>query len=273
MKYLTIFVMLVGCLFANGIQLDCSAKDNGNVVVNVTLPESLDGQVWDTYMYYVVAGEKQYVTMNGCTKERAVLGMLPKQMELSVANCGSAQLEFFVEVCKANSRELLSTAKFAAPIAKISSERNAQPQVKFLQKLDSESVRWYSNYKQFDSKWKYDKMGQYNGTTIGKDGCAMSSAANIIGWTPRDLNNHLKGNGGYQNNLIIWTKVPYLSYSGKKSLSSSLFSSYHVIAYVGGHFVLLTGAKSGGYGSHDPGKSSNPVYSSGQIYSTRCYYK
>ena len=274
MKYIAIFLMVIGCVFANNIELTCTAKDNGNMGITVKLPESLDGKIWDTYMYYTVDGQKHYITLEGSSTERKALGMLPQQMELAVHNWPQdSEIIVNVEVCKSNTREVLSSAKCKALAADTPAAFDKKASIEFVQKVSDEQVRWYTDYKQFDSKWKYDKMGQHNGTTIGKDGCAMSAAANIINWTPRDLNNRLKSNGGYQNNLIIWSKVPYLSYSGKKSLSSSLFSSYHVIGYVGGHFVLLTGAKSGGYGSHDPGKSSNPVYSSGQIYSTRCYSK
>ncbi|WP_372368433.1 hypothetical protein [Candidatus Uabimicrobium sp. HlEnr_7] len=273
MKYIIFFLILTSCIYCDSLQLNSATKDNGNIAIEVKLPESLDGKVWDTYMYYTIDNNRYYITLNGNSTERQVLGMLPQQIELSAQNWASKTLRVTVEIYKSNSNDLLATSQCESAILSRKNIANENPQIQFVQKFSDEKSRWYTNYKQFDSKWKYDKMGQYGGTTIGKDGCAMSSAANIINWTPRDLNSRLKGNGGYQNNLIIWTKVPYLSYAGKKSLSSSLFSSYHVIAYVGGHFVLLTGAKSGGYGSHDPGKSSNPVYSPGQIYSTRCYSK
>ena len=54
MKYIAIFLMVIGCVFANNIELTCTAKDNGNMGIEVKLPESLDGKIWDTYMYYIV---------------------------------------------------------------------------------------------------------------------------------------------------------------------------------------------------------------------------
>ncbi|HOH75429.1 MAG TPA: hypothetical protein PKW38_06620, partial [Paludibacteraceae bacterium] len=58
------------------------------------------------------------------------------------------------------------------------------------------------------------------------------------------------------------------------TIKDGLFKNYHVIANLGGHFVLLTGVKSSGqYYSHDPGKSRNPVYSKSQIKKVVLYKK
>jgi len=147
-------------------------------------------------------------------------------------------------------------------------------QLRLVQQLSPESSRGYTDYKQFNSSWKSTTMGASNGTTIGASGCAITSVGNIRGVTPVTINSELQQDGGYSGNSLYWGKVRGLSFKGNSSISDSLFSSYHVVADVGGHWVLLTGVSSpGSYSSHDPGKSYNPTYSSSQIYSVRLYYK
>ena len=236
-------------------------------------------ELWDTYLYFRDSRNVPiYIGVEGNSSVPVALGMFPPQLQLAVANWQNNEtVKIVVELCQYQTTKVLASAHATIEVNAVAAATLAtgEAQLLLIQEVSEVSpIRSYTDYKQFASQWKAELMGQYNGTTIGASGCAMTSAGNIIGWNPSDLNSHLKDNGGYSGNLLIWGKVPNVSYKGSGSISDSLFASYHVIADVGGHFVLLTGVSTPGkYYSHDPGKSSNPVYATSQIYSVRLYYK
>lgn len=249
------------------------------VTLKTSFQPKTDVEVWDTYLFFVDSRHTAtYIIVTSNTLQPTPLGMLPPVIHLKPENWRKDEaVRFFLCVCKANTEEVLATASTTVKIAGNPSlevtKLPVAPQLVLMQELSDEPSDRYTDYKQFDSRWKNELLNQ-GPKTIGQIGCAMTAAGNIIGWNPSDLNKNLKSNGGYSGNLLIWSKIPGISYKGSGSISDSLFGSYHVIADVGGHFVLLTGtAGSGKYNSKDPGKSSNPVYSSGQIYGVRLYYK
>lgn len=253
----------------------------GEVVTLTTSFEAPEDEVWDTYLFFTDSRmTPTYIIVALNTLEPTPLEMLPKVISLQPEHWRKDEIvRFYLCLCKKDTSEVLG---MATAIAKIEGDKSLSmpklpeaPQLRLLQRMDTENAgaSRYTDYKQFDSQWKNELLNQ-GPKTIGQIGCAMTSAGNIIGWNPSSLNNHLKNNGGYSGNLLIWGKIPNVSYYGSGSISDSLFGSYHVIADVGGHFVLLTGVQSSGnYYSKDPGKSSNPVYSKSQIYGVRLYNK
>ena len=237
--------------------------------------EKVSEKVWDTYLIFRdMRKAPVYITVGKNQMTPAPLGMLPPEIKLRPMDWSQeAPVKISIQLCEPNTEKVFATSETTIvirPQAKKALSLASQ-KLQLVQETSDKVHRSYSNYKQFDSRWKYNKMGQHNGTTIGRSGCAMVSAGNIYRIDPATLNRKLQGNGGYSGNLLKWNYVSS-SYYGSGSISDSLFGSYHVIANVGGHFVLLTGKKSSGYYySHDPGKSSNPVYSRSQCYSVRLY--
>jgi hypothetical protein len=251
------------------------------IVLTTSYKEQAEDAVWGTYLFFMDGGRSPKYIVVGEENKLApeALGMLPEKISLKTKNWrGMEEVRFFLCLCEEGTEKVLATASARVKIvAKPAPHHKGLPvagQLLLVQEVASaeeSAVRGYTDYKQFDSRWKNDPLGT---STIGAIGCAMTSAGNIISCTPRDLNNYLKSHGGYSGNLIIWSAVPGISYYGSGSISDGLFGSYHVIGCLGGHFILLTGVKSSGqYYSHDPGKSSNPVYSASQIKSVRLYRK
>jgi len=277
---LLLSMSFVSADFSLRIQADKQNYEPGETItLKTSFQPKADMEVWDTYLFF--SDSKQnitYIIVTENTLTPTPLGMLPPVIQLKPSNWKRDEVvRFFLCICKPNTEEVLATA---SAMVKIDGTHILQtpalpvaPQLLMIQEICNEPTDRYTDYKQFDSRWKDELLNQ-GPKTIGQIGCAMTSAGNIIGWNPSDLNKYLKNNGGYSGNLLIWSGIPNVSYKGSGSISDSLFNSYHVIADVGGHFVLLTGtAGSGQYNSKDPGKSSNPVYSSSQIYSVRLYYK
>lgn len=242
--------------------------------------EVRSSEVWDTYLYFTDSrGTPIYVTTDGNSLQPMPLGMLPPQIQLRpTAWSKEENVRLHVALCLSETQDVFTSTHTTIKIVGTSGANNGQlpagAQLLLVQDVDNTPRDRYSDYKQFDSRWKSEKMGQYDGTTIGSSGCAISSVGNLRGVTPSTMNSELKSDGGYSGNAIIWSKARDLSYKGSGSISDSLFDDYHVIADVGGHFVVLTGvAGSGQYYSKDPGKSSNPIYSKDQVYSVRLYYR
>lgn len=277
---LCLAVSFVSADFSLNIKADKPYYQPGETVtLKVNFQPKADIEVWDTYLFFVDSRQNAtYIIVTENTLTPTPLGMLSPEISLKPTNWRKDEVvRFFLCLCKANTEEVLATASTSVKIAGNPSLQIPRlpvaPQLLMVQEICNEPTDRYTDYKQFDSKWKNELLNQ-GPKTIGQIGCAMTSAGNIIGWNPSDLNKHLKGNGGYSGNLLIWGKIPNVSFYGSGSISDSLFGSYHVIGDVGGHWVLLTGtAGSGKYNSKDPGKSSNPVYSSSQIYSVRLYKK
>jgi hypothetical protein len=269
-------------------------KADETIVLNISYEEEEVNQVWDTYLFFMDQTKiARYIIIDGNNSlEAKPLGMLPKTIELKPKYwLGTSNLRLFLCLCKEGTQKIFATATARLTIiGKPHGHSHEEalgdfpsnhplpvaPQLLLVQEIAAEGeceARGYTDYKQFDSRWKNEILsaGPY---TIGQIGCAMSCAANIINWTPSALNQTLKSNGGYSGNLIIWGKVPGISFVRFDSIRDSLFNEFHVIANLGGHFVLLTGIKSSGnYYSHDPGRSSNPVYSTSQIQSVVLYRK
>lgn len=252
---------------------------NENVVIKVNIQDREEDSVWDTYLFFKDSRNTPfYITVGSTEVTPTVLGMLPPEIHLKPTYWHQEdKVQLFVCLCVPNTEKIITIARTTFEIGANEAKKYPLPvssQLTLVQKISETPSRGYTNYKQFDSSWKNTTMGQSNGTTIGKSGCAISSIGNIRGITPATINSELQSDGGYSGNAVYWGKVRNLSYKGSGSISDSLFNSYHVIGDVGGHYVLLTGVvSSGSYSSHDPGKSSNPTYSSSQIYSVRLYYK
>ena len=77
------------------------------------------------------------------------------------------------------------------------------------------TVSSYPMFKQCDSRWGTNPLGNWGGETICSAGCTMSSLAMILSqcntlvWgnpvTPANLNQFLKANGGFvQGNLLVF---------------------------------------------------------------------
>jgi len=261
------------------------------IVLNISYQEEeMEDQVWDTYLFFMDNTRiARYIIIDEMNSlDPKPLGMLPETIELKTKFWrGNADIRLFLCLCKEGTEKIFATASTKVTIVgKSCPSEDANhclkrplpmaPQLLVVQEFaePTEGIeRAYTDYKQFDSRWKNEILSK-GPHTIGKIGCAMSSAANIIRWTPSALNKKLKSNGGYSGNLIIWGKVPGISFVKFDTIKDGLFKNYHVIANLGGHFVLLTGVKSSGqYYSHDPGKSRNPVYSKSQIKKVVLYKK
>lgn len=135
------------------------------------------------------------------------------------------------------------------------------------------------NWKQFDSKWKNNKLGP---STIGSIGCAMTSISILLRMTgltqssfsPAVLNDYLSTHGGYTSGgAIYWAKPngyvdswkyvdgPTLSGSDNnkiKTIKSWLDDGYYLVIAVknGGHWVAATGYSGNEILMSDPGKSN-----------------
>jgi hypothetical protein len=258
------------------------ASDTISVQVEDNMKEDM---VWDTYLYFRDWRQTPvYITYDSNSLTPKPLQMLPREIRLKpVYWSKSGMVELHLVLCKPDTQNVLAYGKLAFKIIsqELLGKRSCLPssaQLQFVPETadvqDTATRERYTDYKQWDGRWANDKLG-FSERTIRQAGCAISSAGNIIGWTPRDINEHLKKNGGYVNgNLLVWSKVPHVRFHSWTSMADSHFQSYHVIADLGGHFVLLTGlAGAGKYHSHDPGKNYNPVYSKDQIRSVRLYNK
>lgn len=129
----------------------------------------------------------------------------------------------------------------------------------------------YGKYKQFDPRWKEDKIKD---KTLGKVGCAITSVANGlislgIDTNPKKLNQTLKNDGCYQGNCIIWGGVQKrhnVAHEGQtydiNKIKQSIRDGKMVVACVkgGNHWVLATGYDEGGIFSSDPGTSHGDGY-------------
>jgi hypothetical protein len=285
---LAVFGLTTNALLASEYSLSLStdrAYFLSSEIVTIKIDDNIpsEGKFWDTYLYFKTAGGNAiYITYDSNTIEPTPLQMLPREIQLRPVHWQKTEtVELHLVLCEGDDSIVFARAQMSLEVVHDGSavEAGALPQMAQLQfvqevaDIPAEGER-YSDYKQWDSRWANDKLG-FSSRTIRQAGCAISSAGNIIGWTPRQINEHLKSHGGYSNgNLLIWSKVPRVPFKGWVEMSDSHFRNHHVIADLGGHFVLLTGlAGSGKYHSHDPGKNSNPVFSKSQVRSARLYGK
>jgi ABC-type bacteriocin/lantibiotic exporter with double-glycine peptidase domain len=133
--------------------------------------------------------------------------------------------------------------------------------------------RSYTLYKQCNSAWGNQALGNSGGNTICSAGCLMSCVAMILNTygktisgaatNPGNLNTWLKNNGGYaQGDLFVWASVSKLGLNfygfGTQSNCRSQFDSgKNVILNVrnGGHWVLMNGYSGTTLTVNDPGFS------------------
>lgn len=111
---------------------------------------------------------------------------------------------------------------------------------------------------QRDVKWKDIKVG--SGTsTIGQVGCTITALGYLVGLTPDKVNEKINAVGGYQVNLVIWTKMQeaigvtcyrYYGWDNQKVLDAITANGAVLgevdAAAIGGtgkHWVVLTGNK------------------------------
>ena len=145
----------------------------------------------------------------------------------------------------------------------------------------------FASYKQCDSRWKDEQLGT-SSNTICSAGCAMSSLAMYLSsrghaMSPHDLNQWLKGHGGYESgDLLVWGSVDSLgiSYQGQEhdvsvaTLTAGLEACHGIIANVrsGSHWVLLTEHVSGDtFRVHDPGFDQD-TYTTGEMGALSVYH-
>ncbi len=175
-------------------------------------------------------------------------------------------------------------------------------------------------FSQCDGRWGSDQMGtsdcilgDYQNWEISC-GCAVTSVAMVLDYygveaddltynsysphdtNPKDLNQWLRGNGGYSVNNIIWDTVEVKDYSNAKErgidfvesenwvgginaaevsvITNELNSKHPVIVNVGGHWVVITGMKGETFYINDPWfveKTTLASYSN-TIYGLRVYH-
>ena len=156
--------------------------------------------------------------------------------------------------------QLMLVALIAQCLAGVSRPANAQMNVPV--------------YGQKWSPWFNDQLG-FNVPTskIGNDGCAVTSCAMVRQYfsgsavTPRDMNNWLKGNNGFYNNLIIFSAVhgfagsrDYTRTAADLNYINSLLDhgyllvvmTYFPPARTSTHFVVLKGHSGNTYYMNDP---------------------
>jgi hypothetical protein len=136
--------------------------------------------------------------------------------------------------------------------------------------------RNYPLFKQCDGRWGSDKLG--SSSTICKVGCLISSVAMALNGlgkkingaapTPKNFNQFLMANRGYQGNLFIWGSVSRfgLSYQGqptdKNAIKNAVCAGKIVSLNIdgGGHWVLAIGVNSNGsFEILDPGRTRSSV--------------
>jgi hypothetical protein len=132
-------------------------------------------------------------------------------------------------------------------------------------------------YKQCDSRWANQELGNCWGTTICSSGCAMTSVAMMLATRgvridPAGLDSWLTQNGGYANGCdICWDRVDAfgashfvgIQWANEWELCNGINAGSGIIANVnnGGHWVLLTGCAGGGnFYVNDPGYNRNTYH-------------
>jgi hypothetical protein len=177
-------------------------------------------------------------------------------------------------------------------------------------------------FSQCDGRWGSDQMGtadcilgDYGNWTISC-GCAVTCVAMVLNYygvdaddltysdyspndtNPKDLNQWLRGNGGYSVNNITWDRVEVKDYSNAKErgidfveeerydwggginaakvsvITNELNSKHPVIVNVGGHWVVITGMNGDTFYINDPWyveKTTLASYSN-KIYGLRVYH-
>ena len=144
-------------------------------------------------------------------------------------------------------------------------------------------------FSQRDERWKTERLGA--DTTIGADGCLLTSTAMLLAYWDRDidpkrLNSAMKQVGGYSGNLWIWDKLTkiypdiqldqsaWIVSRGERLLSAIdalLSAGVPVLAqtdynpnttYVDQHWVLIVGRQGEDYIINDPIDGQRILFSS-----------
>lgn len=103
---------------------------------------------------------------------------------------------------------------------------------------------------QRDNKWSGIKVGSGD-ATIGQVGCTITCLGYCVGMTPDKVNEAMKRVGGYQVNLVIWSKT--LEAIGVKSYRYTAYDNTKVLEAISNNGACLVevDAKSiGGTGRH-----------------------
>jgi hypothetical protein len=154
-----------------------------------------------------------------------------------------------------------------------------------------ELPNWYG---QRDSRWASEKLGFSTQDTIGNYGCLITDLAIMCDsfcWpnnqaTPHDINEWLKGNGGYvSDDLVVWGKVPSIfgaiadgTTSSEPDLANYLSQGNCVAVcgvqiYGSAHFVLAYKSVGGVVWVHDPWfNEQRPLSSYGTTFSIAHLY-
>jgi len=143
-------------------------------------------------------------------------------------------------------------------------------------------------FKQCDSRWASEQLGNSTTDTICAAGCAMSSVAMMLNTKgaaldPSSFNTWLIHNGGYVSGCdIIWskadsfgkTKFQGIEKAAEADICNGVKAGHGVIANVNGghHWVLITGCRGGGvFDVNDPGYN-RATYSMGDIVQEAVYH-
>jgi hypothetical protein len=136
--------------------------------------------------------------------------------------------------------------------------------------------REYPLFKQCDSRWGSDKLG--SSSTVCKVGCLITSVAMALNGLgkridgnipdPKNFNQFLMTNGGYQGNLFLWYSVSKFGFQFVGMPTDvNVIKKYVCDKYVvsinidrGGHWVLAIGINAdGSFQILDPGFNRNVV--------------
>ena len=102
---------------------------------------------------------------------------------------------------------------------------------------------------QRDTRWVNEYLGD-SYTTIGDYGCTITALAMLAGLTPTQVNIRMKSCGGFQYNLVIWSKIveaiPWLKHTWRQTNKYDNDAVKAAINQAGGCLVEVNGAPIGG---------------------------
>jgi hypothetical protein len=135
------------------------------------------------------------------------------------------------------------------------------------------------SFAQADQRWRGDSLG-YTNTTLGAEGCAVTSAAMALAFygidvDPQRLNRFLKDSNGYtERGWLYWeaaaeyepgkVRHAYEDLPSFRLMDLSLLKGNPVIVRIrrpggGTHFVVIVGKKGWEYIAQDPGSGGRVV--------------
>jgi hypothetical protein len=158
-----------------------------------------------------------------------------------------------VTIAKPTIKIAKPTISIRKPIKKPTNLTPVKKQTNFFGSCNS--LRRYPDFKQYDNRWKDDKMGKSQ-TTILKSGSLMTSFSMILNaldkqlnsqtTTPKSLNAWLNANMGYNNdkiNFSVFSKLglKQIKSVNKNDINKHVCSSNSVILKLKDGFALATG--------------------------------